>query len=60
MGFSYYVDLHVVVNGNRSVREGHKIAHRVEAMVLKLPQVSEVLVHIETEEELTAISGITQ
>jgi divalent metal cation (Fe/Co/Zn/Cd) transporter len=50
MGFSYYVDLHVVVNGNLSVREGHKIAHRVEAMVLKtLPQVSEVLVHIETE-----------
>jgi cation diffusion facilitator family transporter len=59
MGFSYYVDLHVVVNGNLSVREGHKIAHRVEAMVLKtLPQVSEVLVHIEPEEELTAISGI--
>jgi len=59
MGFSYYVDLHVVVNGNLSVREGHKIAHRVEANVLKtLPQVSEVLVHIEPEEELTAISGI--
>jgi divalent metal cation (Fe/Co/Zn/Cd) transporter len=53
MGFSFYVDLHVVVKGNLSVREGHKIAHRVKATVLKeMPQISEVLVHIEPEEEL--------
>ena len=53
MGFSYYVDLHVIVNGGMSVREGHHIAHRVEDEVLaSLPQISEVLVHIEPEEEL--------
>ena len=53
MGLSYYVDLHVVVNGQLSVREGHRIAHKVEAEVLKtLPQISEVLVHVEPEEEL--------
>lgn len=53
MGFSYYVDLHVIVNGEKSVREGHHIAHRVEDEVLAaVPQVSEVLVHIEPEEEL--------
>ena len=53
MGFSFYVDLHVIVNGEKSVREGHHIAHRVEDEVLAtVPQVSEVLVHIEPEEEL--------
>lgn len=53
MGLSYYVDLHIVVNGQLSVRDGHHIAHKVEAAVLKaVPQVSEVLVHVEPEEEL--------
>jgi cation diffusion facilitator family transporter len=53
MGFSFYVDLHVVVKGNLSVREGHEIAHQVKATVLnEMPQISEVLVHIEPEEEL--------
>jgi cation diffusion facilitator family transporter len=53
MGFSFYVDLHVVVNGDLSVRQGHKIAHEVEDQVLNgLPQVVEVLVHVEPEEEL--------
>lgn len=55
MGFNYYVDLHVVVDGEISVRDGHHIAHRVEDEVLSyLPQISEVLVHIEPEEELAA------
>jgi cation diffusion facilitator family transporter len=53
MGLSYYVDLHIVVNGELSVREGHQIAHTVETKVLNaLPQVSEVLVHVEPKEEL--------
>jgi divalent metal cation (Fe/Co/Zn/Cd) transporter len=30
MGLSFYVDLHMVVNGELSVREGHGIAHAVE------------------------------
>ena len=54
MGFSYYVDLHIVVDGQMPVREGHRIAHKVEDKVLaSLPQISEVLVHVEPEEELT-------
>jgi cation diffusion facilitator family transporter len=53
MGFSYYADLHVVVRGDRSVREGHQIAHTVKNVVRsKLPQVAEVLVHVEPEKEL--------
>jgi cation diffusion facilitator family transporter len=54
MGFSYYVDLHVIVAGELSVRDGHQIAHLVEDEVFtSIPQVFEVLVHIEPEEELT-------
>ena len=54
-GFDFCVDLHIIVNGELSVREGHRIAHLVENSVLReLPQVSEVLVHVEPEEELAA------
>lgn len=58
MGFSFYVDLHVVVNGDLSVRQGHKIAHEVEDQVLdRLPQVIEVLVHVEPQKELIESSS---
>ena len=54
MGFSFYVDLHIVVNGEMTVREGHLLSHKVEDEILKaLPQVKEVLVHVEPAEELT-------
>ncbi len=53
VGFRYYVDLHVVVRGDLTVREGHRIAHEVENKVLaKVHKVSAVMVHIEPEEEL--------
>ena len=53
MGLSYCVDLHIVVNGQIPVREGHRIAHAAEREILNaVPRVSEVLVHVEPEEEL--------
>ncbi len=53
VGFRYYVDLHVIVNGDISVRSGHAISHVVEDGVLAgVEQVAKVLVHIEPEEEL--------
>jgi len=53
MGFSFYVDLHIVVEGEMTVREGHLLSHKVENEVLRvLPQVAEVLVHVEPEEDL--------
>lgn len=53
VGFRYYVDLHVIVRGDLTVREGHRIAHEVEDRVLDSnSRVTEVLVHIEPEEEL--------
>src|SRR5439155_19798593 len=33
MGLDYYVDLHVGVDGNISVHEGHEIAHRVKGAI---------------------------
>lgn len=53
MGLSFYVALHIVVDGNLTVRGGHLLSHKVEDEVLRaLPQVVEVLVHAEPEEEL--------
>jgi cation diffusion facilitator family transporter len=53
MGFSFYVDLHIVVEGDMTVREGHRLSHQVEdEVVTALPQVAQVLVHVEPEEVL--------
>lgn len=55
MGFDYYVDIHVIVDGNMTVHEGHEIAHNVkDGLMKKYPKISDVLVHIEpaTEERL--------
>ena len=50
MGFDYYVDLHVVVNGDLTVREGHKIAHEVKDAILEAyPRINDVLIHIEPD-----------
>ena len=55
VGFRYYVDLHVVVSGVLTVREGHEIAHAVADRVREqVTKIAEVLVHIEPEEELLA------
>jgi divalent metal cation (Fe/Co/Zn/Cd) transporter len=46
----YYVDLHVIVNGNKTVTEGHEIAHRVKhALRSSNPKVADVLIHIEPD-----------
>ncbi len=48
MGVEFYVDMHVLVDGDLSVREGHAIAHAVkDAVREKMPSIADVLVHIE-------------
>jgi cation diffusion facilitator family transporter len=48
MGISFYVDLHVGVEGGISVREGHDIAHRVKDAIKQTdPRIADVLVHVE-------------
>lgn len=51
MGLDYYVDIHVEVEGNLTVREGHAIAHAVKDAIRKAnPAVADVLVHVEPAE----------
>jgi len=48
MGLDFYVDLHVGVDGNISVHEGHEIAHQVKRAIQQSdPRIADVLVHIE-------------
>ena len=48
MGISFYVDLHVRVDGDISVRAGHDIAHEVKDAIQQTdPRIADVLVHVE-------------
>lgn len=52
MGFDFYVDIHVVVDGGIPVREGHDIAHRVKDTLQAAGlRVADTLVHIEPDDE---------
>jgi cation diffusion facilitator family transporter len=54
MGLDFYVDLHIGVDANISVREGHQIAHTVKASIKKTdPRIADVLVHVEPVRSLT-------
>jgi cation diffusion facilitator family transporter len=58
MGLDYFVDLHVLVDGDLSVREGHNIAHAVKDEIrLQFPRISDVLIHIEPSELMPTSSG---
>jgi cation diffusion facilitator family transporter len=49
-GLNYFVDIHVQVNGDASVREGHAIGGRVRAALRASPhRVADALVHIEPD-----------
>lgn len=51
LGTGWFVDLHVLVDGNLLVREGHDIATQVQHLLLQEgPDIADVTVHIEPEE----------
>lgn len=55
MGFDYFIDIHIIVDGNLSVYDGHDISHKVKDKLSDtFSQINNVLVHIEpaTEERL--------
>ena len=55
MGLQYYIDMHVIVDGNITVHKGHQISHEVKnKLINSFLNVSDVLIHIEpaTEERL--------
>ena len=50
-GMRYHVDLHAIVSGELTVRQGHDIAHRLQDTLRRqLPQLANVLIHIEPQE----------
>ena len=49
-GMVYHVDLHMVVDGTISVKEGHDISHNLkDALRLALPEIADVLIHVEPD-----------
>jgi len=51
VGKGYFVDLHVLVDGNMSVQDGHDIARDVKHQLInKGPKVLDVIVHLEPYE----------
>jgi len=47
-GMKYQVDLHAIVDGNISVKEGHYISHQLKDELIKqIPEIAQVLIHIE-------------
>ena len=55
IGSGYQVDLHVMVEGDLTVREGHRIAKAVKQRILQQePDILEVLVHLEPKDDETS------
>lgn len=47
-GMTYYIDLHIIVDKNISVKEGHDIAHNLKDKIKEaMPEIADVLIHVE-------------
>lgn len=50
-GLKYHIDLHAIVDGTQTVKEGHDIAHQLkDTLRERLPQLGHVLIHVEPNE----------
>lgn len=50
-GLKFHIDLHAIVNGNLTVKQGHEISHNLKDTLTKeLPQLGNILIHIEPNE----------
>jgi len=50
-GMKFHVDLHVIVNSEISVKDGHEIAHKLKDYLrTAMPNLGHVLIHIEPNE----------
>jgi divalent metal cation (Fe/Co/Zn/Cd) transporter len=57
-GLEYLVDIHVEVDGAKTVREGHAIGHAVKDRLLQsIVTIKDVLVHIEPAPIIPAGQG---
>ncbi|HAE36531.1 MAG: Cobalt-zinc-cadmium resistance protein [Candidatus Nomurabacteria bacterium GW2011_GWF2_35_66] len=47
-GMKYYIDLHIKVKGEISVKEGHAISHKLkDQLQTEIPEISNILIHVE-------------
>ncbi len=47
-GMTYYVDLHIIVDKDITVKSGHEIAHRLKNRLKeKMPELADILIHVE-------------
>ena len=52
-GMTYHIDLHIAVDSEITVKQGHDIAHEVKDDILQhIPQIADVLIHVEPDDEL--------
>ena len=52
-GMNYWVDLHLIVDGNLTVKKGHEIAHNVKDRIRdELPEIAEILMHVEPDDQM--------
>ncbi|OGI38948.1 MAG: hypothetical protein A2140_08285 [Candidatus Muproteobacteria bacterium RBG_16_62_13] len=56
VGGQALADVHIIVDERVSVSEGHQISEAVRHRLMKTAQVTDVLVHIDTEEDMEAPS----
>jgi divalent metal cation (Fe/Co/Zn/Cd) transporter len=51
VGVDYWVDMHIEVDAEITVREGHDLAHQAkDAIQHRRPEVAEVTIHVEPHE----------
>lgn len=51
IGMKYFIDLHLTVNAQITVKEGHTIAHKLKDNIkIEMPEIADVLIHIEPNE----------
>jgi len=50
-GMTYYVDLHIIVDKDITVQDGHYIAHVLkDKLMQKMPEIADILIHVEPSE----------
>lgn len=50
-GMKYHVDLHVIVDANMTVKDGHKVAHNLkDYLQAEIPELEQILIHVEPHE----------
>lgn len=53
-GMTFHIDLHIAVDAEITVKQGHDIAHLVKENLLRdLPEIADVLIHVEPDDEIS-------